>query len=219
MVTIAEVVAEFVHKEPFVEEALQKGIINLSSLARFLSPEIEKKLHKSVKTGAVVMALRRYRAPVQTRNVNRIFDGVPEMILRSGLVEITYENSEGLIEKAGKLFHPGAQTKNLFCTITQGVFETAVITNMFFLKRLETVFKNEKVIALLSNLTAITIRLPQENVEMPGVYYRILKTLAWNNINIIDIVSTNTEFTILLKDSEVELGFSALKKLFRGNTT
>jgi len=214
MITISEIVKQTIQNKPFIEEALQQNILNLSSYARLLKPDIEKQLLKKVEVGAIIMALKRFKLAKQNTNNTTIFKHLPELILRSQLVEITYENSEELIEKVSKLFYPVTQTKNFFCTITQGVFETAIITNMSFYPHLQKMFRKEKIIAWLENLTAVTIRLPKENVQTPGVYYRILKALAWDNINVIDVVSTNTEFTILLQENEVERGFSAIKKIF-----
>lgn len=216
MITIAEIVKQTVQNKPFIEEALHSDILNLSAFARLLKPDIEKQLDKNVEVGAIIMALKRFKSFSFKKNHSRlIFNQLPELILRSQLVEITYENSDGLIEKVEELFHPASNTKNFFCTITQGVFETAIITNMSFYPQLQKMFKKETVIAWLENLTAITIRLPKENVQTPGVYYRILKSLAWENINVIDVVSTHTEFTILLQEGEVEKGFSAIKKIFK----
>jgi FixJ family two-component response regulator len=39
---------------------LAEGLINISSLARKIKPEIEDFLQKPVQNGAVVMALKRY---------------------------------------------------------------------------------------------------------------------------------------------------------------
>ena len=216
MITISEIVKQTIRNKPFIEEALQIDIINLSSYARLLKSDIEKQLLKSVEIGAIIMALKRVKTSMKMNDEkNMCFNQRPEIILRSQLVEITYENSDGLIEKVGKLFHPSTYTKDLFCAITQGVFETALIINTSFYPQLKKIFYKEKLIAWLENLTAITIRLPKENVQTPGVYYRILKALAWNNVNVIDVVSTNTEFTILLHENEVEAGFSAIKKIFK----
>lgn len=214
MITISEIVRQTIQNKPFIEEALQQNILNLSSYARLLKPDVEKQLLKKVEVGAIIMALKRFKSIKQNVSNTTIFKNLPELILRSQLVEITYENSEELIEKVSNLFRPATQTKNFFCTITQGVFETAIITNMSFYPQLQKMFRKEKIIAWLENLTAVTIRLPKENVQTPGVYYRILKALAWDNINVIDVVSTNTEFTILLQEDEVERGFSAIKKIF-----
>ena len=44
----------------------------------------------------------------------------------------------------------------------------------------------------------------------PGVHYTILKQLAWNDINLVEAVSTYSEFTIILERDVVDRAFSVL---------
>ena len=59
MKTIASQVSEYVKTKPYLSSALSQGIINLTSLAREIQPEIEKALRKPARSGAIVMALKR----------------------------------------------------------------------------------------------------------------------------------------------------------------
>ena len=60
MKTIASCVEEILITQPFLEEALFREIINFSALSEELQEPISKMLRKPVKTGAIMMALRRY---------------------------------------------------------------------------------------------------------------------------------------------------------------
>ena len=59
MKTIASVVENYIKTKPFLSTALSQGIINLTSLARQIQPEIEIALQKEARSGAIVMALKR----------------------------------------------------------------------------------------------------------------------------------------------------------------
>ena len=59
MKTIQEVVETTIRKTPFIEEALHEKLINVSSLARIILPEVSSVLKKNVKVGAVMMAINR----------------------------------------------------------------------------------------------------------------------------------------------------------------
>jgi aspartokinase len=48
---------------------------------------------------------------------------------------------------------------------------------------------------------------------MAGLYYFILKKLAWNKINIIELISTTNEFTIVVDEQDAALTFNVLKQL------
>ena len=60
MKTIAQVVSTIISQKLFLAELLAEGLINISSLARKIKPQIEDFLQKPVQNGAVVMALKRY---------------------------------------------------------------------------------------------------------------------------------------------------------------
>ncbi len=66
-------------------------------------------------------------------------------------------------------------------------------------------------ISFITNLSSITIRTPKEWVYTPGGDYAILKRLAWENINIVEILSTYTELTIIFDNKDVDKAFSVLK--------
>ena len=48
MRTIQDAVESTIRKTPFIEEALNEKLINVSSLARIILPEVEKMLQKQV---------------------------------------------------------------------------------------------------------------------------------------------------------------------------
>ena len=52
MKTIASQVSEYVKTKPYLSTALSQGIINLTSLAREIQPEIEKALRKPARSGS-----------------------------------------------------------------------------------------------------------------------------------------------------------------------
>ena len=51
-----------------------------------------------------------------------------------------------------------------------------------------------------------------ENTEIAGYYYYILKMIAWEGINIVEILSTTNEFSIILADSDVDRAFSTIQR-------
>ena len=53
MVSISHVVEDIVKHRPYLSESLAAGIINVSSLARQLQPDVERALQKGVNTGAI----------------------------------------------------------------------------------------------------------------------------------------------------------------------
>jgi len=214
MIAVPEVVEDIVKKIPFLEVGLSRGIVNLSALARMIRPEVQKATYKGVTEGSIVMSLRRLSEKIdRLRRPKKGQWKGHEMIVRSNLVEFTVLNSD-LGDKYKELLRLINVRKVHFFTVTQGIFETTIIASQELQKQVQKILSRVKIISRFENLSSITIRLSQETVKIPGSYYFILMQLAWSGINVIEVVSTFTEFTVILKDKEVDLAFSALKAMY-----
>lgn len=216
MVTIPEVVEDIIRKSPFLEEALADGLINVSSLARRIRPEISERLKKEVKEGAVIMAINRM-APSNYYKINlkiqNFMHSIGDVIVRSNLSDFTYHNSDTLYTATAELLKHVSTKKEMFCTFSAGVYETTVILSESLREFVGTHFQEEKQISFTNNLSSITIKLPKENTEISGVYYYILKRIAWEGINIREVISTSNEFTLVVHDKDIDRTFSILMSL------
>ena len=67
----------------------------------------------------------------------------------------------------------------------------------------------------MENLSSITIKLPVDNVKIPGIYYFIFQRLSWEGVNIREVISTSNEFTILMNEDDVDIAFKVIKNLKR----
>jgi aspartokinase len=100
--------------------------------------------------------------------------------------------------------------KDYFFTISQGIFETNIVTSKNLEDSVKKLFSKELMIYSHIDLASITIKLPKTNVEQSGVYYFILKQLAWAGISVQEIISTTHEMTIVVKEEDVNSTFSIL---------
>jgi len=212
MITIGELVNEYLKNHPFIEQSIEDDLINYSSLARKIKPIFEKKPMKRIEVSAVGMALRRAAMQIKKKKNEYPVISPEELIVRSGIIEYTFEKSETISSAVATFLQQSAKEKKYFSVVTEGVFEVAVIMSKHYEHIAQETFKNEKITARQDRISAITIRLPKNNVIVPGVYFRFLQKLAWEDINIIDIVSTHTEITILLSDDKVDRAFTLLKE-------
>jgi len=215
MITVPDIVRKIISRTPYLEEALSRDIINLSGLARDIRPEVEKLTMKKVELGSVIMALKRLQPKLRTSlELEMIFKTPPELILRSNLLEITIANSSLLAEKQKHLLLYARKRHAQFITITHGIFETTIIASRQTLDMIYKLYKDEKIISEIADLSSITVKFPVDIINTSGVYYTILKILAWENIDITEVVSTYSEITIILKKDYVERAFGLIKGLF-----
>lgn len=216
MTTISESVNEIVSRKPFLEETLASGLINLSSLAREIHPEVCEKLHKDVKHGAIVMALKRLKPTINfqiNHRVKKVIGLLGDIIVRSNLIDFTFRNTPSLIKAQTKLLENISRRDDVFFTFSKGIYETTIILSDTMEEKVDALFKEEKMIYKINNLSSITIKLPEEIAQVFGVFYHILKKLAYEGINILELVSTTHEFTVIVNDDDVDSAFSVLKGL------
>lgn len=216
MITVPEATKKIVERSRYLVEAMSKGLINYSSLARYIKPELEQMLLKPVSEASILMALKRLEKEMQPKFVPlKIFTSAPDMIVRSNLIELSINNSEHLAERFIQLFEAHKKNKSSFFTVTEGISETGIIASRDLEQEIKQILQGEEILFEFSDLSAITIRMPKENITTPGVYYFFLKSLAWEGINIMETISTPLEVSLILVDKDIHRAFEILNSLFR----
>lgn len=216
MKTISSVVEQYIKSKPFLLSSLSQGIINLTSLARIMLPELETHLGKDIKQGAVVMSLKRLSQELDFKinyKISKVLKNIGEITVRSSLTDFTFISSDTLLANQAKLISEINKQQGIFYTSSRGVNETNIVTSTSVEPLVETIFKNEKLTHKIENLSSITVKLPKENISTPGVYYYIFQRLAWEGVIIHEVISTTNEFTIIVSDEQIDTAFKVMKDL------
>ena len=216
MKTISSVVENYIKKKPFLSTALSEGIINLTSLSRRIKPEIELVLKKQIRSGAIVMALKRISSSlefVSTHKILKVLKNIGDITVRSNLIDYSFKVSDSLLSCQAKFLTEIDNPQLIFYTSSRGVTESNIIISNEMKEKMEAYFEKEILIKKTDNLSSISIKLPVENVSIPGIYYFIFQKMSWEGINIIEVISTSNEFTIVLDDKNVNDAFKIIKNL------
>jgi hypothetical protein len=216
MKTISSVVEQYIKNKPFLLSALSQGIINLTSLSRNILPELEEELGKEVKQGAVVMALKRLTGELDFRTnykILKVLKNIGEITVRSSLTDYTFLLSETILNKQAELIKELNKNKEAFYTSSRGVNETNIVVSNSMNRLVESIFAGEKLTQKTEGLSSITVKLPEENIVIPGIYYFIFQRLAWEGIILNEVISTTNEFTILVNDEQIDTAFKIIKDL------
>ncbi|TGD58561.1 aspartate kinase [Flavobacterium humi] len=216
MKTISSVVENYIKTKPFLLNALSQGIINLTSLARIMTEELEHELGKDVKQGAIIMALKRLSEDLDFKvnhKITKVLKNIGEITVRSSLTDYTFLISDTILNKQADLISDINMHSDIFYTSSRGVNETNIVVSESVGHLVDKHFSQEKLIQKLQNLASITVKLPKENVVIPGIYYFIFQRLAWEGIIINEVISTSNEFTILVSDDVVDVAFKVIKDL------
>jgi aspartokinase len=215
MKTISSAVEDYIKSKPFLISALSQGIINLTSLSRIIKSEIELSLKKEVNYGAIVMALKRLSGELEFRTTYKIvklIKDIGDITVRSSLIDYNFRVSETLLSNQAKLLSK-LDNNDDFYTSSRGVNECNIVVSENLISLVEDVLNEETLLSKQTNLSSISIKLPAENVSIPGVYYFVFQRLSWEGINIYEVISTSNEFTILVDDDQVDKAFKVIKNL------
>lgn len=211
MSNISKIIEKEISSSPFLEESIAEDLINISSLARMLKPKVEAELGKEVKMGALVMAINRMQFEKFHEingKIEEFMNSLGDIIIRSNLNDYAFKNSPTLAQAQMKLIEASSDLIDGFCTVSQGVYESNIVVIKSLSDKVDELFADEIQLFKMEDLSSVTLRLPEFNV--PGAYYFLLKKIAWENINIFEIISTTNEITLVVKNQDIDRVFSLL---------
>lgn len=212
MKTISTCVHDIIKHQPFLDDALARNIINFSSLAADLQPQVEKEMRKPVKQGSIIMALRRYH-PKRSKFSAKDFRELGDMIVRSGVTEYTYLNSKDIIARKAELLNAIKDRTGIFLNYSSNFQESNFLVSTTLQPVIEEIFKNEQLVSISEELSSITIALPEKNTKTVGLYFYIFKLLAYEGIPVYEIISTSNYFTLFLEKEYVNQAFQLMNEI------
>jgi len=215
MVTISHIVQKLVNDRVFILEPMSRGIVSYNSLAKQLKPEIEEELGKKVRPHSIEMALRRYAETLKEKNKPISFDYSSEVIMKTDICDIAVLRSSTLLHKLKRLYDIVNFEIGDILNIIHGRHEVSVVTNDRYREKSLALLKGEKILNVEKNLVSLTLTFSKDFLYTPGVIFNIIRNISWENINIFEIVSTNTELTLILNQKDAVKGYKALEKLVK----
>jgi hypothetical protein len=189
--TTAQDVRNYLKNKPYLLEALEKGIVNLSELSR----QIQEQL-KEDNTIAIKAALRRFSEDLQKHKQKREEKALA-LLKRSG---IAVYDRKAVIITAKEL-----STKIGMKVDLPGKFVYLLDKNDLP-ERVTTLVKHD-------NCTMIIINSPEELEATPGVVAFLTALLAEQDINIVEFVSCWTETIIVVEKKDSMKTYEALSNL------
>ncbi|MCW3996927.1 MAG: ACT domain-containing protein [Candidatus Bathyarchaeota archaeon] len=189
--TIAKDVRNHLRNKPYLLEALEKGIVNLSELSRQIQSEL-----KINDTSAIKAALRRYSEELQKHKQKRE-EKVLHLLKRSSIA--VYDRKSVMI--TGKELP--SQTGMKVDLLGKFVY---LLDRSEMPERIATLVKHE-------NCTMIVIHSPEELEATPGVVAFLATLLAEQNINIVEFISCWTETILVVEKKDSLKAYEVLSNM------
>ena len=211
MTTISHIVKDILNRQIFLQEAINNEIVSYNKLASHLKPKIEAELGSEVKHSAVVMAIRRHAEKSKNMLQKPKFSYYIETI-KTDICYISFEESSTLLPKIQTLYSTVDFKKGGILNIIQGNFEITIITNKRYEEELLDILHEEKVLEIVDDIVSISLTYSKEFLFIPGVIYDVVRLMAWENINIIDIILTTTEMSVIISKKDLMRSYEILGK-------
>ncbi|MBQ0072451.1 MAG: hypothetical protein KBS81_11475, partial [Spirochaetales bacterium] len=199
----ASCVKDVINRSPFISEMLIQEVISFSNLAQFIKPKVELLYGGEVSSASIVMAIRRYAQDLKKQNHVTTGEGKRieyELTMKTNIYDVNFTRSNDFICKLPELYSSVHVEQGDFLNVSLGEHETFVSISDKYKGILDDMVKNERVIAREEDMVALTIVFKDDNfLETPGITYLATRKLAWENINIFEIVSTLKVLTFIIK--------------------
>jgi aspartokinase len=189
--TVAQNVRTHLRNKPYLLEALEKGIVNLSELSRQIQTEL-----KTDDTSAIKAALRRYSEELQKHKQKRE-EKVLQLLKRSNIA--VYDRKAVMITSKELQSKTGMKVDLL----DKFVY---LLDRSEMPERISTLVKHE-------NCTMIVVHSPEELENTPGVVAFLATLLAEQNVNIVEFISCWTETIMVVEKKDSLKTYEVLSNL------
>jgi len=209
MIKVSEAPETIVEGNSAIAFGMHHRLLNLTKLARFLRPSVEAQTRKGVSDAAVLMSLSRLQRKWSRSRPQKTDALVLDKVsIVSGLCSVTLAKTHTTHRELNRVF-AAVQERNGFITITEGLREITVIVEEENFGRLRKALSSRPKIVHRS-VASVGMTFSERYLSVKGVLHQLLEQIALQNINVLEVASTATEFYIYVEERDVEVAFAAI---------
>jgi aspartokinase len=209
MKKIAEAVESTISGHPALAFAFHYRLLNLTKLSRFLRASVEAQTQKRVSESAILMSLSRLSkkwARARPQKTEALV--LDKVSIVSGLCSVTLAKTQTTHRELNRVF-TAVSEQNGFITVTEGLREITVIVEAENLGLLRGALSSKPKI-VNRNLASVGMTFSERYLNVKGVLHQLLEQVALQNVNVLEVASTATEFYIYVEEKDVEVAFAAI---------
>jgi aspartokinase len=213
MFKVIDIVRDILYSSEPELTILSRRLLNLSAYAKRIQLEVERRAHKEVQLGSIVVALSRISQELTDEDPLLPEVKLDGIAVKSNIAEIAFNKTPANKAKATKLTVDKELSQADFLTVTYGASEISVFAPMTLMSAVSRTFRPEKPKLLLNNLAALTVQFGNQYIETPNMYFALLRAVAVKRINIVELISTYTELTFLVRQDDLNELFQTMNAL------
>ncbi len=158
MESVSNSVKRIVDRTPFLYEMLIQGILSYSNYANSIHPQVEKLHGKSVKSSAIVMAVRRYGEELKKKELEHKSTPLHyEIVMKTNIYDINLIRNHEVLEKMKELFILVDPSSGDFLNISVGSHEISLSISEKYVSDALTILKGETVLHQEGDLVALSL--------------------------------------------------------------
>lgn len=212
--SISKLVKKVVDNHPTISDCLKNKLLNYTSTAKLIKPEIEKITGSEVSLESVKMALIRYSDEVskdRSLHDEKIRKVIAEttLQLRNEVVVLTIR-WETFVTKFDKILNVIKNSR--FFQITQGIDTFSMVLEKKNLFSLMKVISKEEIIEIIEDQSAIVLQSPKEIITTPGVISFITNLFFKNGINLTQVISCYLDTIFIVNSKDALIGYQLLEE-------
>lgn len=215
MLKVSDIVREIVFSSEPELTVLCRRTLNLSAYAKRIQPQVECLARKPVQVGTIVVALSRLSSELKDEDPLLPVVELDGVAVKTNLAEIAFDKTANNKLRAQSLYTEKEFAQADFLTITYGASEISIFAPTVLVPKVLKHFKPDTPKLFLDNLAALTVQFSQRYIETPNMYFALLRVLAVRKLNIVELISTYTELTFLVKQSDLNELFGLMNSLMR----
>lgn len=201
----ADLVKKHVLYNSFLIDFLKRDLINITSLARELFPEIKKENPKT-SIESISIAIKR----LNLENYNLISENL-EKAIKKTQISLKDEVILFCLEKNSNIPNIKDFSSDELFFMNQTSNEITIIID----KKNSNLIQKEHILKL-NNLSAISLKSEYRNVK--GYVNTFLNKISNEGINIIDMISTHSQFTFITKEKDALKVFEICQNIKKVNS-
>jgi hypothetical protein len=214
MLTISQYVWLIVSKDSIVLEFLKKDLLNLTSYAKAILPQIEQQTLTKISLGSIVASLSRIKNKIELQENTKPKFIINDISLKLPISELVLQKNHNPNPDLSKIYKELQNLDSIHFNVVNVDDELDIFVSTSQIDLVKKHMNFFKIILQENNLSALTIKYNPEFRNYPGMGSQILNALALNSITFVECLTTYSEFIIYIKQDLASKAMEVLKEGF-----
>lgn len=209
MKKVSDAIRSILMTDDVALSALKRGLLNNSAYARSIQDQVADLTFKEVDEKTIAAELPRF-VKQHAKDQGMIKVELSSISLHNKLAELTYEKNITLLKRIRDVYNELQFDDNTFVTITEGLTEVAIISKKEVVAAFREKLSDFAVLYHNDSLVGVSVKFDIRYLDIPHQIEQMVKQVAIRDINIVEVVSTATEFTFLVAEEDAQLTLQQL---------